>query len=110
MFRAGALILAGCCGPGQSCTQPIATSAIFQRAERRICERTRRAPELSSFQWLFRPCPSEWYVFYPEGPSKEGRFVMIKMVPARLEVVSPPEGVASGENEWCVTKQSWLAL
>lgn len=29
---------------------------------------------------------------------------MLRIVPQRMEVVSPPDGVAGGENEWCVVR------
>jgi general stress protein 26 len=42
---------------------------------------------------------SEWWLFYPEGPLGP-RFVLVRFVPERLEVVSPLHRLAAGLNSW----------
>lgn len=41
----------------------------------------------------------EMYLFYPEGPDGD-RFVLLKLVPHQLEVISGKHKVASDPNEW----------
>ena len=42
---------------------------------------------------------SGWWLFYPEGPSGP-RFLLIRFVPTRIEIISPLHKLASGLNSW----------